>query len=44
MIETNILDERERERESVKNPVNRVRGEKKVYERLKTEQRFVGGA
>lgn len=44
MIETNILDERERERERVKNPVNRVRGEKKVYERLKTEQRFVGGA
>lgn len=42
MIETNILDERERE--GVNNPVNRVRGEKKVCEMSKTEQRFVGGA
>lgn len=30
--------------ERVKNPGNGVRGEKKVCERLKTEQRFVGGA
>lgn len=35
---------KERERERVTNPVNRMRGEKKVCERLKTEQRFVGGA
>lgn len=35
MIEINIFDERERER--VKNFVNRVRGEIKVCERLKIE-------
>lgn len=35
---------KERESERVKNPVNCVRGEKMVCGRLKTEQRFVGGA
>lgn len=43
MIETNILDEKEKF-ERVKIPANGARGEKKMYERLKAGQRFVGGA
>lgn len=42
MIEINIFDEKEKF-ERVKIFVNGVRGEKKMYERLKVGQRFVGG-